>query len=163
MARRSLWQRFTSAVERFFTGGETAPVEPPIESAPPIEPRGFRPLDFPDEAEERRERERFRFFTEEVPPELSGIPPTYQDYQRESNHYDYTVEGMGLGGEAFETWTGEWRDSDYARDLLYTGWYDDNASPDDRKNARAEFFDYTEVDYADFDWDDWRDWYEATH
>lgn len=50
---------------------------------------------------------------------------------------------------------------DYAPDLLWEGWFNPDATPDDRADARELFLDYMDWDVGDFDWDSWREWYEA--
>ena len=49
----------------------------------------------------------------------------------------------------------------YAIDLLYSGWYDPDISSYERAGFWFEFFDYTGINWNDFDWDAWREWYES--
>lgn len=38
-------------------------------------------------------------------------------------------------------------------------WYNEDASPDDRHEAREAFFDWIDEHYDDFDWDSfWEEW-----
>ena len=53
---------------------------------------------------------------------------------------------------------------DDMRYMFDVGWVAGNVDPDEREQARDEFFEYlTELGYdvSDFDWDAWRDWYDA--
>lgn len=52
-------------------------------------------------------------------------------------------------------------DDPYASDLLWTGFYDPDATSEMRRSARAQYFDYMGYDQRGdfFDWNDWRDWY----
>lgn len=53
-----------------------------------------------------------------------------------------------------------------ALNLMHIGWFDRDATPEERFEARAEFFEYTGIGYMDengelhsdlFPWDDWRE------
>lgn len=48
-----------------------------------------------------------------------------------------------------------------AADMLYQGWFDPDTDRYDRPVIWFEFFDYTGLDWEDFDWDSWREWYES--
>lgn len=74
--------------------------------------------------------------------------------------FDNMAQDLGIGGETFDSfWTGP-KDAETARDLLWTGWFDDDVDADERVEAREAFFDYVEFSEADFDWDQWKEWYE---
>lgn len=48
-----------------------------------------------------------------------------------------------------------------AQEYLFDGWFNGEASPDERMEARELFFEFMEIDDADFPWDEWAEWYEA--
>lgn len=48
-----------------------------------------------------------------------------------------------------------------AQDLLYDGWFNPDTEATDRYELMFDFFEYTGIEWEDFDWDDWRDWYES--
>ena len=50
---------------------------------------------------------------------------------------------------------------DYAADLMWNAFFNPDVDIIDRTYARFEFFDYTGIDWDDFDWDAWREWYES--
>ena len=47
-----------------------------------------------------------------------------------------------------------------AQDLLFDGWFNSEVSPDERHEARVEFFEYMEIRDDDFPWDEWVEFYE---
>ena len=49
----------------------------------------------------------------------------------------------------------------HAADLMYDVWFNSDVDSVDRAWALYEFFEYTGLDYDDFNWDDWREWYEG--
>lgn len=49
----------------------------------------------------------------------------------------------------------------HAVDLMWGGWFDPESDIVSRMLDRFEFFDYTGLEYEDFDWDAWREWYES--
>lgn len=60
------------------------------------------------------------------------------------------------GGETLET----------AMNYMWIGWFDREATPDERLDARSEFYEFTGLGYVDdegqlhsdlFPWDDWRE------
>lgn len=73
---------------------------------------------------------------------------------------------------AYDDWTPEFRDvwndipgvplfRDYEReisaDLYERGWVDSTLTPDEREEARQEFFDFTGLEEQFFPWDEWRE------
>lgn len=53
------------------------------------------------------------------------------------------------------------RMDDHAANLLYDGWFSEEVDRFERAELWFEFFDYTGLQYEDFDWDAWREWYES--
>ena len=50
---------------------------------------------------------------------------------------------------------------DHAARLLYDGWFNSETDRVERAEIWFDFFDYTGLDWDDFDWDAWREWYES--
>lgn len=104
------------------------------------------------------------YFAEEPPPAFDR-PGYYEDVYgpREygpgelpetssaQEEYDYLSEEYDITGD------------DQALIFLWGGWFDEDITPEERRLFREDFYDYMGFTREDFDWDDWRDWYEATH
>lgn len=82
---------------------------------------------------------------------------SYEEYLDNPGFDDW---GEGFQ-EAFEALPGisYFRDYEYERaeGMFYEGWVDRDASPDDRHDAREDFFEYTGLTMEDFPWDEWRE------
>jgi hypothetical protein len=49
----------------------------------------------------------------------------------------------------------------HAADMMFDGWFNPETDPITRAELWFDFFDYTGLDYDDFDWEAWREWYES--
>jgi len=78
-----------------------------------------------------------------------GVVYEYPGLHDAETTYTYILISEGVGDDSF------------AQDLLWTGWFDTNVSPDERWDAREMYFDYMDMDSQDFDWDAWREFYES--
>lgn len=138
IARRGIFRRILDAAASLFERGPEQVPEPPS-----------RPVERP------RPEPEFVL----VPPEQSGIPPgpfealtPYEKVLHNEGFVDYEIWDMT--GETMVT-------DDYAAQLIYQGWFDLDSTPDSRKAAREDYWDYTGQEPRDFDWQTWRDWYES--
>ena len=75
----------------------------------------------------------------------------YDDQNTQAQWNDFT-EQMGIDSDSVA--------DAIAQDLLYTGWFDGEVTPEERHDAREEFFEYMEMDDYDFPWAEWEEWYD---
>lgn len=142
----SLWSKLGRVVKKAID----AIVKPPTPSPPREEPR------YPLIRQPRPEPE--------LHPSLRGDHPGFYDFQHEVPPLDWLptappeAEWNDLGDFAGNLGIND----EYAIRLLDRGWFDEDASADDRHYAREHFFEYTGLYEEDFPWDEWREWYEAT-
>lgn len=47
----------------------------------------------------------------------------------------------------------------HAADLMYDGWFNADTTSAERAEIWWDFFDYTGIEWDDFDWEAWREWY----
>jgi hypothetical protein len=92
------------------------------------------------------------------------MPEFYSEFDEHAGDKDWIDEGEQLYDEMVDQMIDDYGSEvmdQHAIDLLYSGWYDPDSNVYDRTLDRFEFFDYTGIEYEDFDWQDWRDWYES--
>lgn len=88
----------------------------------------------------------------------------YSEFDRHEGDRDWFEEGEETYEEMLdgliEDFGSETIDS-HAADLLYDGWFNPDTDAVERAEIWFEFFDYTGIEYEDFDWEGWREWYES--
>lgn len=86
------------------------------------------------------------------------------DYGEPSDPLEGAFELLDAAGNSLQAYSDMLDDMSIdtdpvAAELLFTGWFDLENSPEERAEAREFFFEYMGWDESEFDWDDWREWY----
>lgn len=88
----------------------------------------------------------------------------YSEFDQHAGDDDWIDEGNeiyeGMLDQLIEDYGSNIIDQ-HASDLLYDAFFNPDVSTYERTLDRFEFFDYTGIEWEDFDWDAWRDWYES--
>lgn len=141
--------RFSGWLDRTFSGGDE-PTEVPVVTPEPVAP------DYPPESVY-------------APPDLEYTEPVYDTPvypQFDPSGYGEDVAVWGQLAASLDI-----GDDTHAQALLWSGWFDQTLSADERYAYREEFTDYVGYslwkdyfdDYlTDEDWDAWRDYYSET-